>query len=1769
MKYTLKIQGEELKNHPINKTLSANFERKAIIKPTSTRGKGKINTYEVEENDIVRIQFEDNTIWIAGTQDIPELFDNISESNIEFEIPNFITPKEKSTRGGIQSIIVKLVELFAPKAAKKGAKAIANKIESKITKEGLYEITPDFELKVPEDLSAFNNDKPILLLLHGTGSNTMCSFNGLKGSDAWNSLNKEYNTILTYEHKTWSQSPLQNALDLINNLPDNKELDFHILSFSRGGIVGDILCRMSKDGEPFSKLEIQRFDDLKREEDKELLKKLNDTYPLEKFNVTKHLRIGCPALGTTLLSNRVDNFLNIILNIVGNIPGIMGNPIFETIHECTLELLTNLVGQKNEIEVLPGLEAMRPESPIIDLLNNHLVTLESDLVVISGNAGLGNIKQSLSWIATRLFFRQKNDFVVDTKSMTGGYKRINSIYEKHINGKKIHHFQYFDNPDSQKSIVAALKYNSSDLPSDFKPINSTGTRGISRIVPGGNAFIPKSKKSNKGYVILIPGIMGSNLKTDTDEIWINFRKMATGGLSKLKHDATNIEAHSLVKSYYQKFANFLHSNGYNVIDFPFDWRLSTSKAAKELNKVIKDVLEKKAKNQSINIVAHSMGGIVVRQLMMDNNATWDKLNALKDFNCILLGTPWKGSYLIPEVLTGLGKRIKMIATIARFSQTKKELLQMFVQCPGILELMPLYGHKFEDPEIWKLIEYGHHDSSWQIPSQKELTYFENYKKSILSAKFNLSKVIYIAGQKDKTTANFSFKPRFGSEISGFKAIDIKSKLGGKPKIGLSQYKLTFQTTNRGDGSVTWASGIPDGISRDENFYFMPTEHGELANDSKYFYALLDIIKTGKTEQLLRQLPVSRSGEIIEDQIPDQIISNDEVELLRGMMGLETSTYYEEDNSTLDDPEITISLKNGDLKYSTFPLMIGHFQGDAIVSAEGVMNDYLDNKLSERNDLGNYPGPINSNLILLESDENELGAIIIGLGYPENLTPALLSKSVETACIEYAVRIRDTSPNQALDKVGVSSLFVGSGYAELPLHNAISSILEGIKNANRKIISIGNKIPIIEELEFVELFEDISYRAFNILKIIEDEQNIYKIKINGKIQTVEGKRMMLPYGFNKSWWKRIRAVSRKVNEEDYIHFSASTRRATVQERGEYPDMDIIFDLLEETSRHGQWDREVAKPLFELLIPNDFKIAFKNRQNLLLVLDKVTANFPWELLHYDDKGDEPICVSAGMIRQLATINDDLSRVTVDKNSALIIGDPKLGPNSNFNQLPGAAKEAKTVNELLIENGYTTTPLINESVGNIVKKLFNEYKIVHIASHGVIDFEPKNKEGILIGSKTVITTRQLNKWNFSPDFVFLNCCHLGNIDAAKEETFRKKYNLAASMGAQLIENGVKAVIVAGWEVDDASAQVFAETFYQKFLNGFSFADSVLAARKACYEFNSSNNTWGAYQCYGNPHFKIQRKRTYKNNNEYYLTEKDALKDLEILINYSSSSRKRPRNLLRELEQLVKKIEVSGLKSTLVYEKVALAYDLLGDEANALAYFEILFASENANYSLKSLERYFNLNAKYYSNQSGKNALGFINKSINGIHNLIQLADKTSERYSILASTYKRKFMIDNSLGTLQEMTHYYKKSSEMKPNKLYPCINWLKGKYFLEEKVTQGKIMELRNRSIKEFLIQKEAEAMKKAKTKKGLKEFWDWVEIVNINQCKLLYFPSERESIEKVITDSYYYAWKLGGAKSHLNSEIEQFKFLLLGAELKKNKKLIMSIKKLIDHFKKIK
>ncbi|MDO8499403.1 MAG: alpha/beta fold hydrolase [bacterium] len=187
-------------------------------------------------------------------------------------------------------------------------------------------------------------------------------------------------------------------------------------------------------------------------------------------------------------------------------------------------------------------------------------------------------------------------------------------------------------------------------------------------------------------VILIPGILGTEMKKGDDLLWMDLGRMAFDAGDTfmdplmLNADGTAVDGGvvvgdvvrvvnlgptqfniygDLIKEF--QLLGFIENQ--DLFFFPYDWRLDNKINSQKLKEKIDAVLAQTG-SQKVNLVAHSMGGLVAKQYVIDNGeATVDKLvfvgtpnlGAPKAFKALLVGD----TFGVPLVLDPL--ELKKIA----------------------------------------------------------------------------------------------------------------------------------------------------------------------------------------------------------------------------------------------------------------------------------------------------------------------------------------------------------------------------------------------------------------------------------------------------------------------------------------------------------------------------------------------------------------------------------------------------------------------------------------------------------------------------------------------------------------------------------------------------------------------------------------------------------------------------------------------------------------------------------------------------------------------------------------------------------------------------------------------------------------------------------------------------------------------------------------------------------------------------------------------------
>ena len=1052
---------------------------KGALLPAS-RAVGELDHAPLADDDIVEIEFrEGQVIWMSG-QDYREQLAQHGARTADDATPyvpdTIVLGRGTEASRGAVGWALKSLKVLDVNLQGRTAVALAEKFEQRkglrragvgLFKCGTRTGTDTWDLR-PVSRSDIDATRPILIFIHGTASSTWGSFGDLWSADRAAELGilaQHYpGGLYAFEHPTLLASPVKNALDLIEALPRGARV--HLVSHSRGGLVGELLCRSrvvplddsSADAPgkvlpPFSERQLGDISSHEpyraRGADKsdprsvaQLLKDLQEALARQQIEVERFVRVACPALGTTLASKRLDRWLSVIGTVAGR--ALPGSPLID-VAGALGDFFAAVIKERTNPASLPGIEAMMPESPFIRLVNSPEARVDGQLYCIAGDIEPSSWWKKIAiWVSDR-FYSGDHDLVVNTPSMRGGAKRrTDCALQKEFRGPTVNHFQYFQNADSARSLVAALRLDAANLRTGGFETLEAPVSAIARApaIPG-----------PKPVVFLLPGIMGSELRVDGETVWLNFLKLGTGAFMQLRIGSNAVKPGAPLEMSYGELTEHLRAT-HDVRTFPYDWRKPVEAEADRFAAQVSDALdETRSAGMPVRILAHSMGGLIARTAMQRRPTLWDAFRSRAGARFIMLGTPNGGSHAITELLAARSPTLSKLALLD-IGHQQIQFLQVIARFPGVLAMLPTEGgDDYFAAETWHRYHAGVSEG-WVLPDVADLEVAREFRRKFQDAPVDPGVMIYVAGCAKATLCNMTL---------------VDDDKGRK--------RFRFEATNRGDGRVTWATGMLPGVPT----WYMDAEHGDLAAHEDAFDAVVELLETGRTLRLLLTPPAARDvEETFEFERDAEMLFPDEESLLREVMGSRRGRRRAE--RAIDTTTTRVKVVHGDLAYAKHPLAVGHYQDDAIVSAEGVLDAELGGELRRRFQLGLYPGPLGTSAVFFRDDAGKSGpkqlpgALIVGIGGAGSLSATALSRAFARSLLEYVLEWSERRPGNPASEapgrtgLGISSLLIGTGAGGISVAEAVAALLRGVADANASLAS--TSVPErITEVEFIELWED--------------------------------------------------------------------------------------------------------------------------------------------------------------------------------------------------------------------------------------------------------------------------------------------------------------------------------------------------------------------------------------------------------------------------------------------------------------------------------------------------------------------------------------------------------------------------------------------------------------------------------------------------------------------------------------------------------------------------
>jgi tetratricopeptide (TPR) repeat protein len=1386
-----------------------------------------------------------------------------------------------------------------------------------------------------------------------------------------------------------------------------------------------------------------------------------------------------------------------------------------------VDFLHEVARRRADPSVLPGIEAMMPESAVVAWLNTGSETIPGELRVVAGDLQGDSIG---SWVKTLLsdaFYWTDNDLVVQTRSMYGGAPRVASAAGPGASflldrGAKVTHFNYFANDRTVAAIASAL---SDAAPADFAAIgplswageDASGTRGAKAVArsrggPGANA-------ADRPAVFVLPGILGSNLALDGKRIWLGFRFV--NGLMKLAWDpatASRVTPDGPIGSSYDDLIERL-ADTHEVIPFAYDWRRPVEDEARRLAAAVDAALAaRNTSRQPVRLIAHSMGGLLARTMQLEKPETWQRMMARDGARLLMLGTPNGGSWAPMQTLSGddtFGNALVAFGSLFHNGGARKMMAGM----PGFIQLQadlldPAQG--LDKASTWQKLA----DDDMAALRERSIWHDEGTQRTIYEwgapPQAVLDQAVALRRRLDAQVATLGADAQKMLLVIGHAAFTPAGIVTGSDGL---EY---LNTPDDGDGRVTLSSALLPGVRT----WKLDAEHGKLPDVASAFAAYTELLLTGETHQLDAYAPVARgarssgagagpaaAASLVRSRPSHGLHSSQPPSSEADVLGARAGSQRVRGKTAA----LSVAVLNADLKFVRQPLLVGHYRSMTLTGAEAVIDRLVGKSMSRALGAGLYPDAVGSHQVfgnLRQNPDNPLemarpmAAIVVGLGEEGKLSAANLAYSVRQAVLAYAQRLSEQAGG-AEAQFDMSATLIGSGGTGISTGAAAQAIAQGGLEANLKLQ--GSGWPQLGQLTLVELYLERAGEAWRALQL-QQLAAPNRLKLVGKIQSGTGAmRRSLDSSYRGAAYDFISALTMSGADpaNPSINFTLDTKRARTEVRAQHAQGTLLRELVAKASNDANTDPHIGRTLFNLLVPVEVEPFLGGTSEMVIELDPHTAVIPWELLDTNPDAQSvdqrPWAIRCKLMRKLRI--EDFRAQVIDASpddSVLVIGEPLCDP-AIYPRLEGARREALAVAERLTLPGSGIAAdkiksLVDQAdAQTIINALFERpYRVVHIAGHGEYG---ANGGVVLSGDKTYLGANEVRAMRTVPELVFLNCCHLAGRDAATTLAPYDRAAFAANIAEELIRVGVRCVIAAGWAVEDDPAEQFATSFYASLIGGARFIEAVGVARAAAWNANRNGNTWAAYQCYGDPEWTWRREGADAQapvpppGDEFSGVASPvsltlALETLAIRSEFSGAKAEHQLDKLRFLEA-----EFAPLWGRMgaVAEAFSVAYAAAQATDKAIEWCRVALDAEDASASFRAAELLGNLLVRRGEKLGDAAAArADISAGIAQLERLVAL-QPTLERESLLGSACKRLTMVEWRAGRKAEaalalaaaIKHYaVAEAMALKsgaPNLFYPAKNGISAEVraaFLKGRLPQ--IADERLKAVSESLRMAAAES-----------------------------------------------------------------------------------------------
>jgi len=320
-------------------------------------------------------------------------------------------------------------------------------------------------------------------------------------------------------------------------------------------------------------------------------------------------------------------------------------------------------------------------------------------------------------------------------------------------------------------------------------------------------------RPDAGRTIIVPGIMGTQLglprraPLPPDILWLDPVDISIGRLTALTAPRDGaIQPLGVVLYSYLPLKLLLRICGLDPVFHDYDWRRGIDELGRELAARI--AAEPPGR---LNIVAHSMGGLVARAALAQPGTS--RVERL-----VLLGVPNFGSFAVVQALRGTYSVVRKIARVDALHSAETLAGEVFATFPSLYQMLPAAGYSgaidLFDPGCWP--------QSGPRPSRELLAQARTIGSILAPPDERFAVVVGI--DQETVTA-----------------------------VSLRRDDFVYTITRHGDGTVpTECARLPGART-----YHASVSHSELTRSAVVSRAVADLLGRGVTRRL--QSRVRRTG----------------------------------------------------------------------------------------------------------------------------------------------------------------------------------------------------------------------------------------------------------------------------------------------------------------------------------------------------------------------------------------------------------------------------------------------------------------------------------------------------------------------------------------------------------------------------------------------------------------------------------------------------------------------------------------------------------------------------------------------------------------------------------------------------------------------------------------------------------------------------------------------------------------------------------------------